>query len=307
MPPLEKFGKTKIVNATTRAYIQLHIAVFAYGFTAILGDLISLSALNLVWWRVLITSVSLLFLINAIQLFKTLPRKRILQFMGIGVLVGLHWICFYGAIKLANASISLVCMATSSFFAAFLEPLLTKERIKGYQVALGLLIIPGMALVVNGIQVDMMLGVWVGLAASVLATLFGIFNKVLIDEAEPYSITFLELGSAWLFLSLLLPFFLENVNDLKPTFTDWGYLLVLSLICTTLAFALSLKALKHLSAFASALTINLEPVYGILLAYFMLNDSQELSTNFYIGVVVILLAVFAHPYLKRKLEGISSE
>lgn len=290
------------MNATTRAYIQLHIAVFAYGFTAILGDLISLSALNLVWWRVLITSVSLLFFINAIQLFKTLPRKRILQFMGIGILVGLHWICFYGAIKLANASISLVCMATSSFFAAFLEPLFTKARIKGYQVALGLLIIPGMALVVNGIQVEMMAGIWVGLLASILATVFGIFNKILIDEAEPYSITFLELGSAWLFLSLLLPFFLEDISDLKPSFYDWGYLLILSLVCTTLAFALSLKSLKQLSAFASALTINLEPVYGILLAYFLLNDSQELSTNFYIGVVVILLAVFAHPYLKRKLE-----
>ncbi len=295
------------MNATTRAYIQLHIAVFAYGFTAILGDLISLSALNLVWWRVLITSVSLLFLINVVNLFRTMPRKRILQFMGIGVLVGLHWICFYGAIKLANASISLVCMATSSFFAAFLEPLFLKERIKGYQVALGMLIIPGMALVVNGIQVEMMLGVWVGLAASLLATLFGIFNKILIDEAEPYSITFLELSSAWLFLSLLLPFFLEDLTDLKPTTHDWGYLLVLSLICTTLAFALSLKALKHLSAFASSLTINLEPVYGILLAYFMLNDSQELSTNFYIGVVVILLAVFAYPYLKRKLEPETGE
>lgn len=290
------------MKATTRAYIQLHIAVFAYGFTAILGDLISLSALNLVWWRVLITSVSLLFLINVVSLFRTMPRKRILQFMGIGVLVGLHWICFYGAIKLANASISLVCMATSSFFAAFLEPLFLKERIKGYQVALGMLIIPGMALVVNGIQVEMMLGVGVGLLASLLATLFGIFNKILIDEAEPYSITFLELSSAWLFLSLLMPFFLEDLAALKPTPHDWGYLLILSLICTTLAFALSLKALKHLSAFASSLTINLEPVYGILLAYFMLNDSQELSTNFYIGVFVILLAVFAYPYLKRKLE-----
>ncbi len=290
------------MNATTRAYVQLHIAVFAYGFTAILGDLISLSALNLVWWRVLITSVSLLFFINVIQLFRSMPTKRILQFMGIGVLVGLHWICFYGAIKLANASISLVCMATSSFFAAFLEPLFLKERIKGYQVALGLLIIPGMAFVVNGIQVDMMLGVWVGLAASLLATLFGIFNKILIDEAEPYSITFLELSSAWLFLSLLLPFFLEDIAHLKPSLSDWGYLLVLSLVCTTLAFALSLKALKHLSAFASSLTINLEPVYGILLAYVLLNDSEELSTNFYIGVVVILLAVFAYPYLKRRLE-----
>ncbi|MEM9991633.1 MAG: DMT family transporter, partial [Bacteroidota bacterium] len=239
------------MNTTTRAYLQLHFAVFAFGFTAILGDLISLSALNLVWWRVLMTSISLLFFVDVRSLFQTLSPKRLLQFVGIGILIALHWVCFYGAIKLANASIALVCMATASFFAAFLEPLFTKTPIKKYQVALGLFMIPGMLLVVNGIEVGMLLGLWVGLAASLLATIFSVFNKMLIEETDSYSMTFLELGSAWLFLSILLPFFLDNWQSLQPSTSDWLYLLVLSLVCTTLAFVLSLKALKHLSAFAS--------------------------------------------------------
>ncbi|MCI5082335.1 MAG: EamA family transporter, partial [Saprospiraceae bacterium] len=125
------------MNAEQRAYLELHIAVFLYGLTAILGDLIELSALSLVWWRVLITSISLVFLIRLRKLFRELPLKIILQFMGIGVLVALHWVCFYGAIKLANASISLICMATTSFFTALLEPLIMKSRIKGYELVLG--------------------------------------------------------------------------------------------------------------------------------------------------------------------------
>ncbi|MCB0640925.1 MAG: DMT family transporter [Phaeodactylibacter sp.] len=292
------------MDAVKRAYLELHIAVLLFGFTAILGDLIQLSALVIVWWRVLLTSVSLLFLVNVVKLFREMPRRLIWKFLGIGVLVAVHWLCFYGAIKYSNASITLVCMATTTFFTAFLEPLFTRKQVQNYQIMLGLLIIPGMVLIVNSLDFSMMLGVWVGLASAFLAALFATFNKILIEQSPPMQITFLELSSAWVFLSLFLPFYLLNNENAVfwPNWKDWGYLVVLALGCTTLAYVLALRALKHLSAFASNLTVNLEPVYGILLAWVLLQENEELSPNFYWGVLIILLSVFSYPVLKKRFE-----
>ncbi|MEO1714544.1 MAG: EamA family transporter [Bacteroidota bacterium] len=299
------------MDPTRRAYLELHLAVFLFGFTAILGDLIQLSALVIVWWRVLLTSISLLFLIRAAHLLRTIPRSHLLTFMGIGVLVALHWLTFYGAIKYSNASICLVCMATTSFFTSFLEPMILRQRIQWYQVALGLLIVPGMFLVVNNINWAMMAGIAVGLISAFLASLFAILNKKFIERANPLEITFIELSSAWLFLSLVVPFFLWQNADASfwPGLMDWGYLLILALLCTTLAYVLALRSLQYLSAFASNLTVNLEPVYGIALAWVILNDHQELENGFYWGVGIILLAVFSYPILKRNFakEALATE
>ncbi len=296
------------MNEVSKAYLKLHIAVLLFGFTAILGDLISLSALSLVWWRVLLTSISLLFLIGFGRNLKRLPRTLILKYMGIGVIVAVHWITFFGAVKYSNASICLIAMATTSFFTAFLEPVLLKQKIKGYEILLSLMIVPGMMLVVNNIDYSMINGIWVGLISAFLASLFSILNKKLVNEAEPMEITFLELGSAWLFISLLMPFYLQSAEaSFLPTFSDFAYLLVLALLCTTLAYVLALVALKHISAFAANLTVNLEPVYGIVLAWLILNESEELSMGFYVGCGVILLAVFSYPFLKSRFENKKEE
>lgn len=288
-----------------QAYLELHLAVMLFGITAILGDLISLTAVPLVWWRVLITSVSLLFLIKMGRDLGQLPAPLIRKYMGIGILVGLHWITFFGAVKYANASVCLVCMATTSFFTAFLEPLILKKSIRPLEIFLGLLIIPGMALVVQSLDFSMLFGVGLGLTSALLASLFAILNKKLIDFAPPMSITFLELSSAWLFISCLFPFYFYQNPDaaLLPQGMDWAYLLVLALLCTTLAYVLALRSLKYISAFASNLTVNLEPVYGIVLAAFILKENQELSNNFYLGCLIILLAVFCYPLLDRKKEN----
>ncbi|MBR9922411.1 MAG: DMT family transporter [Bacteroidetes bacterium] len=290
------------MQAVQKAYLQLHLAVLLFGFTAILGDLITLAAFPIVWWRVLITSVSLLFLVRLKRMVKEIPRKLFLQYAGIGVLVAIHWVTFYGAIKLSNASITLVCMATTSFFTSLLEPLILRRPIAWYELALGILIIPGMMLIASDLESGMMLGVWTGLASAFLAALFAIFNKVLIDKARPMAITLIELSSSWLFLTLCLPlfFFIQPEARMMPEGLDWGYLVILALLCTTLAYVLSLLALKHLTAFASNLTVNLEPVYGVLLAMLILKEHQELEPNFYWGMSVILLAVFSYPILKRK-------
>lgn len=291
------------MNPVTRAYIELHIAVFLFGFTAILGDLIQLSALSLVWWRVLLTSISLLFLIKAGRMFRTLPRRRLLQFLGIGILVACHWLAFFGSVKLANASIALVAMATTSFFTSLIEPFLMRQRVKWYEIALGVLIIPGMILVVNGTENAVLLGLGVGLIAALLAAIFTTFNKKLLGQYNAMEVTFLELGSAWAFLSLVLPiYFIYNglkFETLMPSNSDWIYLIVLALLCTTLGYVLALRSLRELTAFAGNLTVNLEPVYGIIMAWLILNENEELTGNFYWGVAIILLAVFSYPIIRR--------
>ena len=176
---------------------------------------------------------------------------------------------------------------------------------QGYKIALGLLIIPGMVLIVKSTDVSMQMGIIVGLASAVFATLFSTFNKKLIGRADDMNITFLEIGSAWLFLTLVLPFvYYGQFEELLfwPSWLDWFYLLILAFLCTTLAYVLALKALHHLSAFAANLTINLEPVYGVILAWLLLDDASELSGGFYLGSFIIIASVFSYPMLKRRFE-----
>lgn len=290
-------------KSVKRAYLQIHVAVLLFGLTAILGDLIQVSALSIVWWRVLLTSASFLFLVN-IKHLRAIPRPALIRLFGIGALIALHWLTFYGSIKYANASVALVCLATTSFLTSILEPLILKQKFKLYELLLGLIIIPGMWLIVSGLQTDMMLGVYIGLTSALLATIFSILNKKYIDQIETKSMALVEMFAAFLAMSLILPFYFKYSSEVQfwMSGSDWIYMIILVLGCTTLAFLLNLKSLKHLSAFTSNLIINLEPVYGILLAMVILNEHKELNTNFYIGVVVILSSVFMHPFLKKKFD-----
>jgi len=289
---------------TQRAYLEIHIAVLFFGFSAILGDLISLSATVLVWWRVLLASLGLFVLLRFGQALKGIPKEKIALFMGIGVLTGLHWMTFFGAIKLSNPSVTLICMATATFFTSFIEPFLLKRPFVWYEIALGAIIIPGMALIVGGIPEDMLIGVGVGLFSAFLAAFFGTLNKKYIQDADPMSISFLELSSAWIFVSVCLIGFTIYGLDFAfwPVGLDWLYLSILAFLCTTLAYVLTMRSLRYLSAFVVSLSINLEPIYGILIAFFFLDDSQELDSRFYIGCLVILAAVFLYPVIKRRME-----
>lgn len=290
-------------QSVRKAYFELHLAVLLFGGTAILGDLIQLSALVLVWWRVLLTSISLAPFVRLRQLVADLGWKRLLRFAGIGVLVAIHWLCFYGAIKLANASIALICMATTSFFTSLLEPIIVRQPFRVVELLFGLMIIPGMMLVVRSTDAAMNTGLVVGLMAALLAAIFATLNKRYIKEGSPVRITFIELGAAWLFLGMLLPIYLWNGTEhFWPAPTDWGYLFVLALLCTTFAYVLSLRALEHISAFAANLTVNLEPVYGIGLAWLLLGDKEELSAEFYLGALIISAAVFGFPLYNRVVQ-----
>lgn len=293
-----------------RAYIELHLAVLLFGFTAILGKLITLPTVSLVWWRVGITTLSLLLLMRIVQTLRTVPLKRMLQYTGIGCIVALHWMTFFGSIKASNASIALVALATTSFFTSLVEPLVMHVRVRVSEILLGLLIIPAMVLVVHQVDPSMHTGIWLGLASAMLASLFASFNKRLISYARPLQITFFEISSAWVFISIsLLIMHLAGAGDriaadfdftlYLPTGTDWLYLIILALVCTTLAYVLAVRALHHLSAFASNLVINLEPVYGILLAWLVLKENRELTPGFYLGVFIIVGIVFFYPVLRK--------
>lgn len=293
------------MQAVRRAYIELHFAVFLFGFTAILGKLIHMNAFLLVWWRVLLTSVSLLFFLKGSSAIKSLPQHIIRKIMGIGILVALHWLLFYGSIKASNSSVALIGMATISFFTALIEPIVMRRGIRYLEISLGLLMIPGMALIVNSIQEGLFLGMILALASAFFAALFGTLNKYYIaQDTDPVALTFLQLGSSCIFLSAIIwPahrfFAILDQGLFPPTLADWGYLLILALLCTTLGYVLAIRSLRYIPAFAFNLTINLEPVYGILLAWAILDEHKTMDLNFYLGATIIVLAVLLYPRLQR--------
>ena len=293
-----------MINAERKAYLELHAAVLLFGFTAILGDLITLSALELVWYRVWIAGLSFLFFFRVRNTLKRMPRELAVKYLIIGAIAALHWVTFFGAIKLANASVALICLATTSFMTSILEPIIVKRPFYWYETALSILIIPGMVLVVQSLDTEFYAGVVVGLISAFLASTFGILNKKLISRSDPLTISAIEMGGATLFLSIVIALMAVGGGEvnLSPEPMDWVYLLVLALLCTTLAYALSLRALNHLSAFATALTINLEPIYGILLAIAILSEHHELSLQFYLGGAIILLAVFSYPIVHKRFR-----
>jgi drug/metabolite transporter (DMT)-like permease len=294
------------MTPAAKAQLQIHFCVLLWGFTAILGKMISLPALPLVWWRMLLVVVALALLPRVWRGLRAMPLRLALAYSGIGALVALHWLTFYGAIKLANASVAATCIALAPAFTAVVEPWLTKRPFSPRELAFGLAVLPGVALVVGGVPDSMRTGVAVGAVSALLVALFGSLNKRLVDHGDPLTVTGVELGAGTLLLTVLAPLmpivFPAFAGDLLvlPDLQDGALLLVLSLLCTLLPFALSLVALRHLSAYSVQLVTNLEPIYAILLAMLLLGEQHELTPLFYLGVAIILVAVFIHPLLGRK-------
>jgi len=286
-----------------RAYIELHIAVMLYGFTAIFGDLISISAISLVWWRAGMTSLSLIYFRKIFTELRKLKPSQIFIFVKIGIIIGVHWVCFYGSIKLANASVALICMSTLSVFTAFLEPFFVKTRLQITDILFASGMMAAMLLIVQSLDYSMHQGIYLGILASFLLALFAVMNKKNINVTDPVTITFIEMFSAWTLLSFLLPWMLMDPKiSFLPSNQDWIYLIILSVLCTTFAFLLNIRALRYISAFASNFVFNLEPVYGIALAILILKEQQELGREFYFGVLLITVLVFIYPLVKRALQ-----
>ncbi len=295
------------------AQLQIHFCVLLWGVTAILGKLITLPALPLVWWRMLLVVAALALLPRVWRGLRMLPPRVLLGYCGIGALVALHWLTFYGAIKLANASVAATCIALAPVFTAVIEPWVARRPFRPRELAFGIAVLPGVALVVGGVPDGMRAGVVVGAISAMFVALFGSLNKRMVTHADPLTVTALELGAGTLVLTalaplmpLLLPAFDGSLLAL-PGLRDGVLLLVLALACTLLPFALALVALRHLSAYSVQLVTNLEPVYAILLAALLLGEQKELTPLFYLGVAIILGAVFLHPLLEYRRRGAHPE
>ncbi|MBP6626103.1 MAG: DMT family transporter [Arenimonas sp.] len=281
-----------------KAHWQMHFCVLLWGFTAILGKAITLPAMALVVWRMGMVTVALLLVPRVWRGMRALPRRLLGAYAGIGALVALHWLTFYGAIKLSNASVAVTCIALATVFVPMVEPWVTGKRFDPRELLLGVAVVPGVALVVGGVPAGMRWGIAVGTVSAVFVALFGALNKRYVERADPLTVTCVELGAGTLFLALcapLLPWFGSPL--MLPGTQDTLLLLVLAMACTLLPFALSLVALRHLSAFSAQLAVNLEPIYAIVLAVLLLDEQRELGAMFYAGVAIILAGVFAHPLL----------
>ncbi|RYE24213.1 MAG: EamA family transporter [Sphingobacteriales bacterium] len=275
-----------------RALLQIHTAVLLWGFTGVLGRAITLSAPVLVWYRMLMTAVFMAVILFYRKQWVKINRRDMLQLALVGCLMGIHWVAFYGAIKFANASIALVCLSTASVFTSLLDPYVNKGKHNRSELLLGLLALSGVYFIYRFQQLYG-LGILFGVIAAILSSIFTVLNKRIANKYPARTMVFYEMGTGWFFVTLLLPLQLLYYPDtvIMPQGYDWIWLVILSLCCTVWAQSLALSALKHISSFTATLSVNLEPVYGILLAFVFFGENNELNWGFYLGMGLICLSV----------------
>lgn len=275
-----------------KAFLQLHAAIFLAGFTGIMGRLIELSEVLLVWYRMMFAAFALLLITVITKKIIKLHFSEMLRLIAIGGIVALHWVFFYGSIKYSNVSVSLVCFSAIGFFSALLDPLLSKRKFEWIELLLGLMVIIGIYLMFH-FDPHFRTGILFGMISSLLAAIFPILNKKMMDKHQPETITFYEMSGGFFLLTLLLPFYLAffPTQYLYPSTSDLIWLLVLSLFCTVLAFNLSIRSLTKISPFTVNLSFNLEPVYGIALAFIFFKEYEEVGIPFYIGIAIIFVTV----------------
>jgi drug/metabolite transporter (DMT)-like permease len=294
-------------------YFQLHFSVFLFGFTGILGELIPLSSLQLIWWRMGLASVGFV----ALALYAHLPTRlaplQALKLAGIGSILGVHWIFFFEAIKQANVSIALTCVATAPLMTAILEPFLTRRRLALYEFFLAGLAVVGIYLIFNVdlahfSRGELIRGVLFALIAAFLSALYGVLNKITVHAYDTRVINLYEIGGGWLLLSVFLA--LYGLADTGTTYHlpqgwSWLWLALLAFACTNWAYILSLSALNHVTAFAYVLAINMEPIYAILLAFAIFREHEELNWQFAAGALLVLSSVFLYPMIRirRRQQG----
>lgn len=293
------------MSAASRAIWQIHFCVVLWGFTAILGKLISLSALSLVWWRMLLVAGALTLVPRFWRGLRQLSPRLIAIYAGIGMIISLHWLTFYGSIRLSNASVGATCMAMSPVFLAFIEPLLIGRRFDVRELLLAVIAVPGVILVVGGTPSTMWLGIAVGILSSSFVAVFAPLNKRFIGNTDALTVTGIEMAAGFLLISVVAPFLSKDAVFVIPSTHDSMYLALLAAGCTLLPMALSLNALRHVSAFSQTIALNMEPVYAIVLAILLLGEQRELSPSFYFGVAIVLAAVFIHPWLSGRAAVVS--
>jgi drug/metabolite transporter (DMT)-like permease len=286
-------------NDNLKSYLNLHLIVFIWGFTAILGALITIDADNLVWYRMLIAMIFLGGFIAFKKQSFQVPIKEFFKLIFVGLLIALHWIFFFKAIHVSNVSITLSIFSLGAFFASLLEPLFYGRKVLWYEVFFGLIIIAGLGLILQ-VEIKYLTGVYYALAAIILGVLFTLMNGKLISDHEPSVITFYEFGAGVFFITIYFLFQGKFTADFfEMSLNNWVLLLILASICTAYAFTASVKVMQRLTPYTVMLTTNLEPVYGIVLAYFILGGKEKMSVEFYIGAVIIIITVILNGVFKH--------
>ena len=287
-------------NDNIKHHLHLHFIVLIWGFTAILGALISLEAIPLVWFRMSLAAASVLIFMLLSGRWQRPNQKSLWKLFFLGLALALHWLTFFGAIKISNVSVTLSVMATGAFFAAFLEPFIFRRPMIWREVVLGLFAVVGLAIIFNA-TAQYLWGIVLALISAFLSALFSVFNGRLVQENSATTISFFELLFGVLGISIYLLFnqgFTDGFFDLS--LSDWSYLLILSTVCTAYAFIASVNLMKWLTPFTLMLTINLEPIYGILLALLVFGDNEYMSGTFYLGAAIILGTVLINAYFKSR-------
>ena len=289
------------MSEKTRSLLLLHLIVFLWGWTAVLGKIITLPALQMIWVRVIIAFAGIL----GYALYKRTPlfpsRKTILQLLAIGLLVGLHWICFYGAVKASNVSVTLACFATGTLFTSLIEPIFYKRKVLFYEILFGLIVIGALLMIFN-VETKYFWGILLGIGAALTSSLMAVVNSIMSRRGlKAEMISVYEMIGCWVCISVFL-FVMEpqTATFFGISSKDWTYMLLFAIFCTTIPFIIGVAILKSVSPYTMSLTLNLETIYGILFAFFIFTDTEHMSATFYIGAGIILSVVAADSYLKRE-------
>lgn len=290
-------------NAKLGSYLHFHLIVFIWGFTAVLGALISIDSVPLVFFRMGLASIFIYAYIKIKGIDLSVSTKTFWGFAIAGIIIALHWLTFFGAIKVANVSVTLACMSTGAFFTALLEPLFYKRKFIWYELLFGLIVVAALYMIFE-VQPEYQLGIGLALISAFLSAIFTLINGRFVHKHNPTKISFYELLIGTVFILGYLAFAKADSFFSKDFFSlstsDWVYIGILASICTAYAFIASVKVMQHLSPYTIMLTINLEPVYGILLAFLVLGDSEKMQPTFYYGALIILAVVLANGILKNK-------
>ncbi len=290
------------MNIELRSYFKLHFIVLIWGFTAILGLLIALPAVEVVLFRTFLATLTLGILLTVRKRNFAIGKREIIKIIATGFIIAAHWILFFWAARVSTASVCLAGIATCSFWTSLFEPVMTNRKVKIYEVILGVVVVLGLYIIFR-FEFQYALGITMAVISAMLASIFTVLNGQFTHRHNPYTITFYEMLGAFLGTLIFLPFyafyFSDSGLDLLPSGLDWLFLLILSILCTVYAFSASVKIQQVLSAFVVNLTVNLEPVYGIVLAFLIFGEQEEMSAGFYLGTLVILLSVLSYPLINK--------
>ncbi|HEY9008624.1 MAG TPA: DMT family transporter [Ohtaekwangia sp.] len=289
--------------ATRNDYFKLHFIVFLWGFSAVIGKLVSIPAVEMVFYRAILAVIGMGIVIFVTKGTFSVTSHQLIRLLLIGTIVAVHWMAFFGSARVSNVSVSLVGFATNSLWAALLEPWFNRTRVKKFELLLGLVVIFGLYIIFS-FDFHYKAGLLLSILAGFTSALFSVFNAKVVRSIPTFTITFYEMMGVFISIGIFLPFYKQiapgHTLHLIPSLTDWLCIAVLAGVCSVYAYSVAVELMKKISVFLLQLTLNLEPVYGIVMAVIVFKDKEKMGLNFYIGTLIILAAVAAYPVLKRK-------